>query len=625
MSRFLPLQVTDIRRETRDAVVLTLQPQEADRERFRFIPGQYLTFRHHFDGQELRRSYSICCPPDGGKLQVGIKRVEGGVFSNWANAELQIGEMLDAMPPSGNFHIPAAPQGEARHYLGFAGGSGITPVISIIASTLAREPQAHFTLVYANRQISSMMFREDIEDLKNRYLGRFSVIHILDSDGQDIDLFSGTLTAEKCAALFRLWLPLKGVHTAFICGPEAMMLTIAQSLQDHGLPKERIKFELFASSHPGSAARPNVAASRAIPTAAGTCQATVMLDGTSHNFTLERGGQDNLLDAALANHIDAPYSCKAGVCSTCRCRVLEGEVEMRINHALEDYEVEQGYVLSCQAIPLSARVVFSFDESMTIGKDDSTDEVMDVEEYLAQGGVLTSPTNVPERYRGELIRLMSAFVDSELAASVGFADSINHAPGIAERITASRITLEKSDHAARVLAIMQSFGTDIKRYQKQYDWAARVPRDTPLDALPGRQSSADMRLPVFHYPLTGWIDAVVMNVLQGLAAAVQFQELTRISYSPLQEVFASIAPREARHTELGLQGLAQIAADETERQQIQQSLAYWQPRIAAPFMNASPSRYETLRRFGLRHQNNAQLLKQWQKRVQEQLEKLQLQ
>jgi len=619
MSRFLPLQVTDIRRETRDAVVLTLQPQETDRERFKFIPGQYLTFRHHFDGQELRRSYSICCPPDGDKLQVGIKRVEGGVFSNWANAELQIGEMLDAMPPSGNFHIPEAPQGEARHYVGFAGGSGITPVISIIASTLAREPQAHFTLIYANRQISSMMFREDIEDLKSRYLGRFSVIHILDSEGQDIDLFSGTLTAEKCADLFRLWLPLKGVHTAFICGPEPMMLTIAQSLQDHGLPKERIKFELFASSHPGSKPRPQKAA--ASSATAGTCQATVMLDGTSRSFTMARGGEENLLDAALANHMDAPYSCKAGVCSTCRCRVLEGEVEMRINHALEDYEVEQGYVLSCQAIPLSERVVFSFDESMTIEKDESAtdDEAMNVEEYLAQGGVLTSPTNVPERYRGELMRLMSAFVDSELAASVGFADSINHAPSIAERITASRITLEKSDHAARVLTVMQSFGTDIKRYQKQYDWAARVPRDTALSALSAQRSSADMRLPVFHYPLTGWIDAVVMSVLQGLAAAVQFQELTRISYSPLQEVFAGIAPREARHTELGLQGLAQIAADEADRQQALQSLAYWQPRIAAPFMNASSDRYDTLRRFGLRHQSNAQLLKQWQKRVQEQL------
>jgi len=240
---------------------------------------------------------------------------------------------------------------------------------------------------------------------------------------------------------------------------------------------------------------------------------------------------------------------------------------------------------------------------------------MNIEDYLAQGGVLTSPDNVPPRYRGELLRLMSAFVDSELAASAGFADCINHCPGIQERISASRITLEKADHAARVLTVMESFGTNVQRYQQQHDWAARVPRETALDALP---QGMDKRLPIFHYPLTGWVDAVVMNVLQGLAAAVQFEELARISYSPLQTIFAAIAPREARHTELGLQALA---AAKTHAQ-VAQSVDYWLPRAAAPFERAPSSRHDVLLQFGLRHQSNAQLLERWREKVQGQLQPL---
>jgi len=359
MPRFHPLQVTDIRRDTRDAVIVSLRPQTADVS-FDFIPGQYLTFRQHIDGQELRRSYSICCAPETGHLQVGIKRVPGGQFSTWANTQLQVGDVLHAMPPSGHFYIAPAAAHEARHYLGFAGGSGITPVISIVASTLAREPLARFTLVYANRQISSVMFRETLEDLKNRYLGRLSIIHILESEGQEIELFTGQLSEDKCAALFNHWIPLANIHAAFICGPEPMMLTIAQALQSHGLDKERIKFELFASSRPaGSTPR---APSPATIATGNTCQASVTLDVTSRHFDIPLDGSQTLLDAALSHQLDAPWSCRAGVCSTCRCRILEGEVEMRINHALEDYEVEQGYVLSCQAMPLTARVVASYDE-----------------------------------------------------------------------------------------------------------------------------------------------------------------------------------------------------------------------------------------------------------------------
>ncbi|MEH7830300.1 1,2-phenylacetyl-CoA epoxidase subunit PaaE [Gemmobacter denitrificans] len=358
MARFHPLQVTDVRRETRDAVVVTLAPRAEDRALFDFTQGQYLTFRRDFDGEELRRSYSICAGKDEGVLRVGIKRVDGGAFSTWANENLAPGDTIEAMPPMGKFFTPIDPAAD-RHYLGFAGGSGITPLLSIIKTVLAQEPLSRFTLVYANRQISTIMFREELEDLKNLHLGRFSVIHVLEQEGQEIDLFTGRVDATKMQALFQHWIDPKSVDTAFICGPEPMMLAIAAALRDHGLSDAQIKFELFASGQPGRA-RARAVSVQAVPPGAGT-QATVTLDGATRSFEMPRQGQ-TILEAALAARLDAPYSCKAGVCSTCRCKVLEGEVEMAVNHALEDYEVRAGYVLSCQAQPLSDRVVVTYDE-----------------------------------------------------------------------------------------------------------------------------------------------------------------------------------------------------------------------------------------------------------------------
>lgn len=358
MARFHPLKVTDVQRETRDAVVVTLAPRDEDKALFDFTQGQYLTFRRDFDGEELRRSYSICAGRGEGVLKVGIKRVDGGTFSTWANENLRPGDEIDAMPPMGKFFTPIEPDAN-KEYLGFAGGSGITPVLSIIKTVLADEPASRFTLVYANRAISSIMFREELEDLKNSYLGRFSVIHVLEQEGQEIDLFTGRIDAEKMKALFSHWLDAKAVDTAFICGPEPMMLAIAASLREHGLSDAQIKFELFASGQPG---RAKAKAVSAVAVAPGTgVQTTVTLDGATRSFEMPRSGQ-TILDAAIAAQMDAPYSCKAGVCSTCRCKVLEGEVEMAINHALEDYEVRAGYVLSCQSTPLTDRVVVTFDE-----------------------------------------------------------------------------------------------------------------------------------------------------------------------------------------------------------------------------------------------------------------------
>ncbi|TYC53106.1 phenylacetate-CoA oxygenase/reductase subunit PaaK [Rhodobacterales bacterium] len=358
MARFHSLEVTDIRRDTRDAVVVTLKPDDADNGAFDFTQGQYLTFRRMFDGEELRRSYSICAGKDEGCLKVGIKRVEGGAFSTWANENLKVGDRLEAMTPMGRFFTELQPDA-ARNYLGFAGGSGITPVLSIVKTVLAREPESTFTLIYANRQTSSIMFREELEDLKNLYLGRLSLIHILETETQDIDLFTGRIDQEKMEMLFRLWIDAENVDMAFICGPEPMMLTIADSLRKHGLTDDQIRFELFASSQPGRAK--TKASSKSAAAAAGTCQVSVTLDGTTRNFQMEKDGT-SVLDAAISNSMDAPFSCKAGVCSTCRAKVIEGEVEMEVNHALEDYEVRAGYVLSCQCLPVSDKVVISYDE-----------------------------------------------------------------------------------------------------------------------------------------------------------------------------------------------------------------------------------------------------------------------
>ena len=353
MARFYPLTVTDVTRTIRDAVVVSLRPETP--EAFDFIAGQYLTFRQRFDGEELRRSYSICAGKDDGVLQVGIKRVEGGVFSTWANTALKPGDVLEAMPPMGSFHAPLNAQAQ-RNYLAFAGGSGITPVLSILKTTLAHEPQARFTLVYANRAPTTIMFREELEDLKNLYMGRLSVLHILEEGAEEIDLFTGRIDAAKCAALFQHWIDPERIDMAFICGPEPMMLAIAGALRDHGLTDGQIKFELFASARPAR----SVAAPQVQPAQGTGVMAKVTLDGESRSFTIPPG--TSLLEAALANHVDAPFACKAGVCSTCRAKVVEGEVEMRANHALEDYEVERGYVLTCQCYPLGDSVTYDYDQ-----------------------------------------------------------------------------------------------------------------------------------------------------------------------------------------------------------------------------------------------------------------------
>ena len=353
MAQFFPLLVTDIHHTIRDAVVLTLEPKDASD--FAFIQGQYLTFKHDFDGTELRRNYSICAGLDDGKIQVGIKRVDGGAFSSFANTDLKVGDTLHAMPPMGNFHTKIEPK-KAKSYLGFAGGSGVTPVLSILKTVLTREPNSTFTLIYANRAVSSIMFREELEALKNTYMQRLTIIHVLET-GQDIDLFSGRVDQEKCSALFKVWIDISTVDTAFICGPEPMMLAIVDALKSHGLDDNQIKFELFGTGQQGRLAKQAVIARS--EGSKGT-QATVTFEGTDYTFKMPK--DQSVLEAALSNNLDTPFACKAGVCSTCIAKVTEGEYEMLSNHALEDYEVEAGYVLTCQCYALSDTLSVNYDQ-----------------------------------------------------------------------------------------------------------------------------------------------------------------------------------------------------------------------------------------------------------------------
>ncbi|GEO14897.1 1,2-phenylacetyl-CoA epoxidase subunit PaaE [Microvirga aerophila] len=358
MTKFYPVTVSDIRRETRDAIILTLDVPEEHKDAFRFSQGQYLTLRTNIDGDEVRRSYSICAAATDAQLRVGIKKIADGLFSNWASSQLAPGQVIEAMPPMGNFFVPLD-ESRKRHFVGFSAGSGITPLLSIVKTTLVAEPRSSFTLFYGNRASSSIMFREELEDLKNEHLDRFSLIHILSREQQDIDLFNGRLNKEKCDQLLDHWIDVASIDTAFICGPQDMMLGVAQSLEEHGLDKRQIKFELFATSTPGRRQRrPDEARAE---DRENLCEATVVIDGRARTFSFEKGAA-SVLDAGTAEGLELPYACKGGVCSTCRAMLVEGEVDMDANFALEDYEIARGYILTCQSYPVTDRIVVDFDK-----------------------------------------------------------------------------------------------------------------------------------------------------------------------------------------------------------------------------------------------------------------------
>lgn len=360
--KFHTLKVKDIRRETDEAVSVAFDVPEDLQEVYRFKQGQYLTLRTTIDGEDIRRSYSVCSGIHENELRVAIKAVRFGKFSNWVNDILKVGDELQVMTPMGMFTTPLHPENE-KNYLLFAGGSGITPVLSIAKSVLIEEPKSTITLIYANRLFNSIIFREQLEDLKDAYIGRFRVFYTLDDEPNEIELFSGRLDREKLEKFAHTFIQLDSVDEAFICGPEPMMRMVSEFLKEKNIAEEKIHFELFIS--PGQpTSKPDEAQVKVQEEAIDpgkTCEVTVVYDGLETHFTMQRDGT-TILDAAEKSGLDLPHSCKGGMCCTCRAHLDEGEVTMRVNYALEPGEVEQGFVLTCQSLPTTDHVKVDFDK-----------------------------------------------------------------------------------------------------------------------------------------------------------------------------------------------------------------------------------------------------------------------
>jgi ring-1,2-phenylacetyl-CoA epoxidase subunit PaaE len=357
LSKFHPLTVAHVARETRDAVALRFAVPPPLAEAFRFVQGQHLTLRADIAGEDLRRSYSICSAVHDGDLRIAVKKAPGGTFSTWVNEQVRAGHVIEVMPPMGHFNVPLNPANR-KHYLGFAAGSGITPLMSIIKTTLATEPESRFTLFYGNRSSSAVIFKEELSDLKDIYLERLNLVYVMSREPQDIAILNGRIDAQKADALLAHWIDLEDIDTAFVCGPDGMMQAVSKALQARGFPKSRIKIELFAASIPKHEHKvPAQAAS-----GQAQCDVTVIIDGAARQYTLEKG-KENILDAGLRQGFELPYSCKGGVCSTCRAKLIEGEVDMDVNFALEDYEVARGFILCCQSYPVTDKVVVDYDQT----------------------------------------------------------------------------------------------------------------------------------------------------------------------------------------------------------------------------------------------------------------------
>ena len=359
MSRFHKVKIKRIQRETPDSVVVSLDMPAELRETFAFTQGQYLTFRREHNGEELRRSYSICSSPLEGEWQVAIKKVPQGRFSSLAVDALRAGEELDVMPPAGHFHTSLHPE-QAKNYLFFAAGSGITPVFSIIKTVLLTEPRSQVTLVYGNRGRNSIIFKEGIEGLKNRFLNRISVYHVLSREQGESDLLFGRIDQTKAAQFLDKIVPASQVDECFICGPEDMINGVRAALTDAGVTPDKIHFEMFGSANAGAAGAPKP---KLPPVGEDDkhSRVTVQLDGNIRVLEMSYYG-NTILDALLETGVDAPYSCKNGMCSTCRARVTAGKVEMDVNYSLSDTEIAKGYVLTCQARPTSETVTVDFDQ-----------------------------------------------------------------------------------------------------------------------------------------------------------------------------------------------------------------------------------------------------------------------
>jgi ring-1,2-phenylacetyl-CoA epoxidase subunit PaaE len=356
---FHPLRVRSVEPDTSEAMVVCFDVPDELRGTFGFTQGQYLTLRKQVDGEDLRRSYSICAGLDDGELRVAVRRVQGGSFSNWINSKLKPGDIIQVMAPQGRFFVPLDPQSR-RRYVGIAGGSGITPILSIMKSVLAREPGSQFTLLYGNRQLRSTMFKEEVDDLKNRYLSRLSVHHVFSDEQTDAPLNRGVLNRDKIGEFLQQLLDASSIDHAFICGPFQMNDEAQAALLAAGVPEERIHIERFGIAPQGAEAVGAVL-HQPSPEDAEHSRVTIVRDGIRREFEFQKD-QPSILDAAAAAGIEVPFSCTSGVCGTCRAKLLQGQVRMERCYALDKNEIAAGFVLTCQSHPKTAHVVLSFDE-----------------------------------------------------------------------------------------------------------------------------------------------------------------------------------------------------------------------------------------------------------------------
>ncbi len=354
--QFYNLEVAEVRKTTPDCTVISFNIPDELKSVFSFESGQHLTLKSTIQGQEVRRSYSLCSSPHEGIWQVAVKQIEGGLFSTYANNELSVGDFIEVMPPNGRFFIEKDAS-KQKNYVAFAAGSGITPIISIVNTHLSQEPSSTFTLFYVNRNVGSIILKEEVEALKNKFLDRFKVFYFLTQEQRDVALLNGRIDQEKLSVLFKAVIAKENIDDYFICGPEAMIFMVRDYLTELGVEANSIHFELFTTSE--STAKKSQKVIEAAKSK-NLCDVTILEGGKTFNFSLPQGSQ-NILDTALANAADLPFACKGGVCCTCRAKLVEGEVDMAVNYALEKEEIEAGYILTCQSIPISEKVIVDFD------------------------------------------------------------------------------------------------------------------------------------------------------------------------------------------------------------------------------------------------------------------------
>lgn len=352
---FHPLIVKDVQKETADAVCVTFDIPDTLKSEFAFKHGQNITVRKIINGEEIRRTYSICSSPLDNELKIGIKQAFSGIFSTYANARIKVGDRLEVMPPTGTFNTELHPS-DTKNYVAFAAGSGITPVLSIIKTTLAIETGSAFTLVYGNKNHLSIMFKEELCALKNRFMDRFSLHHVLSRERTESAINYGRINEQKCISLKRL-IRIGSADEFFICGPEEMIFCVKRFLENEGVDNRKIHFELFTTPKRQNKAIFNPGVPEGM---AESSRVVVKLDGRSFEFTMDYNN-NSILDAALAEGADLPYACKGGVCTTCRAKLTEGNVEMEANYGLEPDEVDAGFILTCQAHPRSSLIVVDYD------------------------------------------------------------------------------------------------------------------------------------------------------------------------------------------------------------------------------------------------------------------------